>query len=110
MESGGNYSNCAISFTLPTTNAMEFKEADTTNAIINKVDKKTQKALSNAEFTLSDSKNNKQTYTTDDNGQIALTGLTEGTYTLKETKAPEGYVLSDSNTYKLVVNYDEQGN
>lgn len=109
LERGGNYSNCAISFTLPTTNAMEFKEADTTNAIINKVDKKTQKALSNAEFTLSDSKNNKQTYTTDDNGQIALTGLTEGTYTLKETKAPEGYVLSDSNTYKLVVNYDEQG-
>ena len=25
LERGGNYSNCAVSFTLPTTNAMEFK-------------------------------------------------------------------------------------
>lgn len=40
LESGGNYSNCAISFTLPTTNAMEFKKADTTDAVIRKVDKK----------------------------------------------------------------------
>lgn len=99
LERGGNYSNCAVSFTLPTTNAMEFKEADTTNAIINKVDKKTQKALSNAGFTLSDSKNNKQTYTTDNNGQIALTGLTEGDsidttlYLLLLASASSGLIL-----------------
>ena len=38
-----------------------------------------------------------------------MTGLKEGTYKLKETKAPEGYVLTDSSTYDLVVSRNEQG-
>lgn len=35
-----------------------------------------------------------QTVTTDDNGNAEITGLLKDTYTIKETKAPEGYQLS----------------
>ena len=37
-----------------------------------------------------------------ENGQLHFTGLTEGTYKLKEIKAPQGYVLSDVE-YTIVV-------
>ena len=38
----------------------------------------------------------------DANGNISFTGLDEGTYYLKETKAPNGYALADQ-TYKFVI-------
>ena len=59
--------------------------------------------LPGAEFTLYDSENNNiGTYTTGDDGKITITGLVKGTYTLVETKAPEGYIL-DSKVHTIVV-------
>ena len=55
-----------------------------------------KKVLSGAEFTLYDYKNNiVSKATTDINGIASFNNLTLGAYTIKETKAPNGYVLSD---------------
>ena len=35
-------------------------------------------------------------YTTDETGMITLTGLETGTYVVRETKAPDGYILDES--------------
>ena len=52
--------------------------------------------LADAEFTLYNSQNVVvETKTTDKDGIVLFTGLAYGTYTLKETKAPVGYVISD---------------
>ena len=44
------------------------------------------------------------TLITDENGHIKVEGIEQGTYTLKETKAPAGYNL-DNTEYKLVVGW-----
>ena len=52
--------------------------------------------LAGAEFTLYNSQNVVvETKTTGEDGIVLFTGLAYGTYTLKETKAPVGYVISD---------------
>ena len=52
--------------------------------------------LPGAEFTLyKDDVQVGEPMVTDENGKITFTRQSKGTYTLKETKAPEGYVLSD---------------
>lgn len=85
---------------------------------INKVDLGTEKALENAQFTittkgdessvsnlyvkadgtLSDSK---VVLTTDANGVIKVTGLDAGTYTVKEVSAPSGYTTVDPFTFEI---------
>ena len=67
-----------------------------------KVDSKTEGVLEGAEFTLTDSDNNSTVYVTDNNGNIEITFTKEGIYTLKETKAPLGYILNNQE-YKIVV-------
>lgn len=48
--------------------------------------------LAGAEFTLTDANDNvKATVTTDETGRFEVKGLDEGTYTLTEYKAPDGY-------------------
>ena len=43
----------------------------------------------------------------DDNGELVLTGLGEGTYTIKETKAPDGYTLDKTpHTIAITFSYD----
>lgn len=85
---------------------------------INKVDLGTEKALENAQFTittkgdessvsnkyvkadgtLSDSK---VVLTTDANGVIKVTGLDAGTYTVEEVSAPSGYTTVDPFTFEI---------
>ncbi len=47
------------------------------------------------------------TMTTKDDGVVLFTGLDEGVYTLKETKAPENFLLTDKTwTVKIEATYD----
>ena len=74
---------------------------------VKKVDKDdTSKGLAGAEFTLSDATGAVlATQVSDKDGDLSFTTLTEGTYTLKETKAPNNYKL-DETEHAVVVTYD----
>ena len=58
--------------------------------------------LDGAEFTLYSGTKAVGTYTTAEDGTASITGLAAGTYTLKETNAPDGYTAS-SNTWTVTV-------
>lgn len=60
---------------------------------VQKVDGETNEALSGAVFTLTRDGEEVGTYTTGEDGTVAITFSEGGTYTLTETAAPEGYVL-----------------
>ncbi|OCS85485.1 SpaA isopeptide-forming pilin-related protein [Caryophanon latum] len=80
---------------------------------ITKVDAETNAFLADAEFTLVSENNQESTkVTTGADGQVIITDLPVGNYTLTETKAPAGYVLDDKpivvkissgETFKVVV-------
>ena len=74
---------------------------------VKKVDKDdTSKELAGAEFNLLDASGAVlATQVSDKDGNVAFTTLTEGTYTLKETKAPTNYKL-DETEHAVVVTYD----
>ena len=74
---------------------------------VKKVDKDdTSKGLAGAEFSLSDATGTVlATQVSDKDGDLAFTTLTEGTYTLKETKAPDNYKL-DETEHAVLVTYD----
>lgn len=86
-----------------------------TGGIFKKTEATGETALANAEFTLYTDADctvkyvnevhlsDNPTATTDDNGNIHITGLDTGTYYLKESKAPNGYTLNDT-VYKIDIN------
>ena len=66
---------------------------------VNKVDKTTGNALKGAKFTLTDSAGKTSSYKeTDPTAMFTFENLSSGTYTLKETKAPDGYITSQDVT------------
>lgn len=101
----------------------------TYGAEITKTDKTTGTALTGAHFTLSDGNNelyfvnvsgkyyqanSSDTGATNDlavdaNGKLFLYGLDEGTYTLKETKAPDGYNISTTTSTITIADTDLDG-
>lgn len=69
-----------------------------------KIDAETKKPLSNAVFKVKmvDGSYEKE-YTTDKNGEIELTDLEPGVYTVTETTAPDGYVIdTETRTFEAV--------
>ena len=66
---------------------------------VNKVDKTTGNALKGAKFTLTDSAGKTSSYKeTNPTAMFTFENLSSGTYTLKETKAPDGYITSQDVT------------
>ena len=63
-----------------------------------KIDSKTKVALAGAEFTLYDNSGKKITSWTSTGKAHVIQNLANGTYTLKETKAPAGYKISKEET------------
>lgn len=92
----------------------EFNKVTQTSSKDDYKDGKSEYALADATFTLySDDACTKAvqrdgkeyTATSDANGHISFVGLDEGTYYMKETKAPKGYTLSP-NSYRFVIAAD----
>lgn len=66
--------------------------------------------LPGAEFTLTRADGKTYTTVSDENGYLSFTGLDAGTYTLQETKAPEGYSLNDTKIpVEITATYNEDG-
>ena len=70
----------------------------TSKVSITKIDSRTKEGLAGAEFTLLDSSGNKITSWTSTTKAHVIQNLPNGTYTLKETKAPTGYKISKEET------------
>ncbi|WP_285017161.1 lectin-like domain-containing protein [Lactococcus garvieae] len=77
---------------------------------IHKTDEATGEALAGAEFDIFDVSGNVVDHVTVDASGLGLSKvLPDGSYTIKETKAPIGYELSAQN-YQATLNYGEEGN
>ena len=70
----------------------------TSKVSITKIDSKTKAGLAGAEFTLYDNSGKKITSWTSTTKAHVIQNLPNGTYTLKETKAPAGYKISKEET------------
>ncbi|WP_290139024.1 SpaA isopeptide-forming pilin-related protein, partial [uncultured Dubosiella sp.] len=72
--------------------------------VVKKIDNQGGKPLAGAEFELTKANDSdfKITLVSDDDGEIKFEDLTDGTYMLKETKAPNGYnLLTKTYTFKV---------
>ena len=76
---------------------LEFRNAPQGCLLITKVDSVTRKPLSGVQFKIAGCNTRYLrvgTYTTDANGQIKLSNIPAGCYSITETKAAEGYLLN----------------
>ncbi len=95
MERGAYASSCFMEFVLPNVESRIVTESYGSLSFT-KTDSETGAPLKGAEFTLYNHAGTEVKWAVSgENGEVTFTGLTEGNYTLKETKAPEGYEISD---------------
>ena len=96
MERGAYESNCQMKFTLPNASIVQVTQEPLANFSFQKVN--TNKvALPGAKFSLTNNSDPAKVYeaTSDSNGTVLFSDLREGTYTLEEKVAPNGYSLSN---------------
>ena len=85
----------------PTTSNLSAKTTlnlATSKVSITKIDSKTKQGLAGAKFVLYDNSGKQITTWTSTTGAHIIQNLPNGTYTLKETKAPAGYKISKEST------------
>lgn len=88
----------------------ETEELLKTGETINSGGTQTAVPLKGAEFTLTRADGKSYTAISDEKGHLSFTGLDAGTYTLQETKAPEGYSLNDTKIpVEITATYNENG-
>ena len=127
MERGAVDSNCEMEFTLPNATISQVTKDPLGTLELQKVNSNKEQGLNGARFTLygdHDCKNeigNVESARVDNvDGKVIFRSLREGTYYLKETQAPDGYVKStetwtvkveknDDNTEALVTLKDSSG-
>ena len=98
---GYKISKESTTFTISDTNRDVTVKVENTlysNVSIIKIDSKTKVALAGAEFVLYDNSGKKITSWTSTGKAHVIQNLPNGTYTLKETKAPAGYKISKEST------------
>lgn len=109
MERGAYESNCKMDFTIPDARFVNVENVPLANLTLKKVDSKGS-GISGAKFKLVND-NGGETYpvtTSDVNGSVTFNNLKEGTYTLTEAVAPDGYVAS-KEAYKVKVTVSGDG-
>lgn len=82
-------------------------ENQPTTAVIEKRKAGTEEMLPGVTFSvwIKGAEDRKVSYTTDENGQITLSGILPGTYCVQETEAPPGY-LRDASVWEFTVGED----
>lgn len=109
MERGAYESNCKMDFTIPDARFVNVENVPLADLTLTKVDSK-GKGISGAKFKLVND-NGGETYpitTSDDKGSVIFNNLKEGTYTLTETMAPNGYEASQESWIVKVTSSDDK--
>lgn len=103
MERGAFKSNCKMDFTIPDARFVNVENVPLADITLHKVDSK-GKGVSGAKFKLVNDKGGEKypVTTSDAKGNVTFNNLKEGTYTLTEAVAPDGYVAS-KEAYKVEV-------
>ena len=85
------------------------EKVNTGKIIINKVDSETKKGISGVEFKVFDVNGTSiKTGETNENGVVEFSGLYQGNYIIKETKANDNYIIDDAEkTVQLKYNSTE---
>ena len=109
MERGAGESNCSMDFTLPEARIVDVNQVPTADITINKVNTENE-ALDGATFRLVNDANENEIYTATSgtDGTVTFEKLREGTYTLTETSAPNGYIAEPNKTWKVIVTVDDE--
>ncbi|WP_187393445.1 SpaA isopeptide-forming pilin-related protein [Bacillus sp. E214] len=107
-----NSDNATKEFTISSDEALTFTFVNREivgSVTVTKVDKNdTTKKLSGAKFTLTDAKGNETVEVTGEDGKATFGNLVYGKYTIKETEAPEGYVISNQESKEINISEDGQ--